>query len=72
MLFSGKVRIDQFMGPVGISEVVAQTNQIQDFIQKLIDLDYVYESNNSYYFRTNKISTYGEISNNLLDYLKNK
>ena len=35
MLFSGKVRIDQFMGPVGISEVVAQTNQIQDFISIL-------------------------------------
>ena len=35
MLFSGKVRIDQFMGPVGISEVVAQTNEIQDFISIL-------------------------------------
>lgn len=32
MLFSGKVRIDQFMGPVGISEVVAQTNEIEDFV----------------------------------------
>lgn len=52
--------------------VSEKINQIQDFIQKLIDLDYVYESNNSYYFRTHKISTYGEISNNLLDYLKNK
>lgn len=35
MLFSGKVRIDQFMGPVGISEVVAQTNEIQDFVSIL-------------------------------------
>ncbi|MBR3347904.1 MAG: class I tRNA ligase family protein [Mycoplasmataceae bacterium] len=52
--------------------VSEKINQIQYFIQKLIDLDYVYESNNSYYFRTHKISTYGEISNNLLDYLKNK
>lgn len=35
MLFSGKVRIDQFMGPVGISEVVAKTNKIQDFVNIL-------------------------------------
>ena len=32
MLFTGKVRVDQFMGPVGISEVVANTNKIQDFV----------------------------------------
>lgn len=32
MLFVGEVRVDQFMGPVGISEVVANTNQIKDFI----------------------------------------
>lgn len=35
MLFSGKVRIDQFMGPVGISEVVAKTNEMQDFVNIL-------------------------------------
>lgn len=35
MLFSGKARIDQFMGPVGISEVVAQTNEIEDFVSIL-------------------------------------
>lgn len=35
MLFSGKARIDQFMGPVGISEVVAQTNKIEDFVSIL-------------------------------------
>lgn len=32
MLLTGKVRVDQFMGPVGISEVVANTNKIQDFV----------------------------------------
>lgn len=35
MLFTGKVRVDQFMGPVGISEVVAQTNKIEDFVNIL-------------------------------------
>lgn len=35
MLFTGKVRVDQFMGPVGISEVVANTNEIKDFINIL-------------------------------------
>lgn len=35
MLFTGKVRVDQFMGPVGISEVVANTNEIADFIKIL-------------------------------------
>ena len=32
MLFTGKVKIDQFMGPVGISEVVVQTSQVRDYI----------------------------------------
>ena len=31
----GKVRINQFMGPVGISEVVANTNKIADFVKIL-------------------------------------
>lgn len=35
MLFTGKVRVNQFMGPVGISEVVANTNEIADFINIL-------------------------------------
>lgn len=35
MLFTGKVRVDQFMGPVGISEVVAKTNEIADFVNIL-------------------------------------
>ena len=35
MLFTGKVRVDQFMGPVGISEVVAKTNKIADFVNIL-------------------------------------
>ena len=35
MLFTGKVRVDQFMGPVGISEVVAKTNEVADFINIL-------------------------------------
>jgi regulator of sigma E protease len=32
LLFSGGVSVDQLMGPVGISEVVAQTNGIADFV----------------------------------------
>jgi len=32
MLFTGNVRVDQFMGPVGISEVVVKTNSISDYI----------------------------------------
>lgn len=32
MLFTGNVSIDQMMGPVGIGEVVAQTNGFADFI----------------------------------------
>lgn len=33
MLFTGQVRVDQFVGPVGISEVIIETNQIQDFVK---------------------------------------
>lgn len=32
LLFSGGVSVDQLMGPVGISEVVAQTNGIAEFV----------------------------------------
>lgn len=32
LLFTGNVSIDQMMGPVGIGEVVAQTNGLADFI----------------------------------------
>lgn len=35
MLFTGKVRVDQFMGPVGISEVVAKTDEVADFVHIL-------------------------------------
>lgn len=35
MLITGNVRVDQFMGPIGISEVVANTNKIEDFINIL-------------------------------------
>ena len=35
MLFIGKVRVNQFMGPVGISEVVANTNKVADFVKIL-------------------------------------
>ena len=35
MLFSGKVETDQMMGPVGISEVVAKTNGVREFIYML-------------------------------------
>ena len=31
-LFTGRVGVDQMMGPVGISQVVAQTNGIREFI----------------------------------------
>ena len=34
-LFTGKVGTDQMMGPVGISEVVAKTNGLQEFIYML-------------------------------------
>lgn len=32
MLFTGNVGIDQMMGPVGISEAVASTTKVQDFV----------------------------------------
>ena len=32
MIFGGKAKIDQLMGPIGISEVVVNTNQVKDFI----------------------------------------
>jgi len=32
MLFIGKAKVDQFIGPVGISEVIAKTSGIQDYI----------------------------------------
>lgn len=35
MLFTGNVRVDQFMGPVGIAEVIAKTNKVQDFVNIL-------------------------------------
>lgn len=34
-LFTGKVKIDQMMGPVGISEAVAKTSGIQEFISMM-------------------------------------
>ena len=34
-LFSGKVGVDQMMGPVGISEVVAKTDGIKEFISMM-------------------------------------
>ena len=34
-LFFGRVSVDQMMGPVGISEVVAKTNGIQEFVYLL-------------------------------------
>ena len=35
MLFSGKVSTNQLMGPIGISEVVAKTDGVRDFISML-------------------------------------
>ena len=32
MLFTGGVKADQLMGPVGISEIVAETSSLQDFV----------------------------------------
>ena len=34
-LFSGKVGVDQMMGPVGISEVVAKTDGVFEFVQMM-------------------------------------
>lgn len=34
-LFTGKVGVDQMMGPVGISEVVAKTDGVREFIQMM-------------------------------------
>ena len=34
-LFTGKIGVDQMMGPVGISEVVAKTNGIKEFVYML-------------------------------------
>ena len=34
-LFTGNIGVDQMMGPVGISQTVAQTQGIQDFIYLL-------------------------------------
>ena len=34
-LFTGKIGVDQMMGPVGISEVVAKTTGVQEFIYLL-------------------------------------
>ena len=35
MLFTGRVGIDQFMGPVGISQAITQTTQFSDYIYML-------------------------------------
>ena len=35
MIFTGGVSVDQMMGPVGISEVVAKTSGIREFIYML-------------------------------------
>ena len=35
MIFTGGVSVDQMMGPVGISEVVAKTNGVREFISML-------------------------------------
>ena len=35
MMFTGGVSIDQMMGPVGISEVVAKTNGFKEFVYML-------------------------------------
>ena len=35
MLFTGGVSVDQMMGPVGISEVVAKTNGFKEFVYML-------------------------------------
>ena len=35
MLFTGRVTINQFMGPVGISETISKTSGLQDYIYLL-------------------------------------
>ena len=34
MIFTGGISVDQMMGPVGISQVVAKTNGIKEFFEK--------------------------------------
>lgn len=45
---------------------------IESFINELIKKNYVYESNGSYYFKTEKLDTYGEVSNNTLSNLQSE
>ena len=35
LLFSGRVGVDQMMGPVGISEIISKTNGIKEFVYML-------------------------------------
>lgn len=64
MLESYNIKTIDFM-----PKVSEKIDVIENFLQQLIDKDFVYESNGSYYFRTSKLKTYGEVSNNKLDNL---
>ncbi len=53
-------------------KVSEKINVIDSFISKLNEKGFVYESNNSYYFKTLNVKEYGEVSNNSLDDLKSE
>lgn len=55
-----------------LPKVSEKISFIESFINKLIEKDYVYESNGSYYFKTEKLDTYGEVSNNTLSNLQSE
>ncbi len=56
--------------PTYVPMVTKYIDQIINYIQKLIDLDFAYVSGGDVYFSVNKIEKYGEISNRKLDDLQ--
>ncbi len=65
MLSKYNIQTIDFMPKV--SKKIAMIDQ---FINNLKNKDFVYESNGSFYFKTSKLSTYGEVSHNLLENLQ--
>lgn len=49
-----------------LPKVSEKISFIDFFINELVKKDYVYEANGSYYFKTEKLDTYGEVSHNTL------
>ena len=48
--------------PDVVPKVTEYMNQITDYVQKLIDLDYAYQSEGDVYFRVRKVKDYGQLS----------